>query len=178
MPTAPNALIVTPGASADRDHRTLVALEAGLPEIEVVRLTLATTSVKRAAAKIVDAATEVAERLEVPPNRIALGGRSFGGRSCSIAHAEGLAVHSLVLLSYPLHPPGKPEKLRTEHFPEITAPTLALSGERDPFGSPAEFAEHLPSIAGPVTEEWVSGNHSPTDDDAVVARVRAWYGLD
>jgi predicted alpha/beta-hydrolase family hydrolase len=177
MPSPPTGLLLTPGASADRDHRTLVAVEAGLPEFEVERLTLGTTSVKRAAEKIVAAATEMAKRLGTTTDAIAMGGRSFGGRSASVAHAEGLAAHSLVLLSYPLHPPGKPEKLRTEHFGSITAPTLFVSGERDPFGTPAEFAEHQGSIAGDVTTEWVAGPHSPKDDDAVVALVRSWYGL-
>lgn len=177
MPTPPAAIILTPGASADRDHRTLVALEAGLPEITVVRLTLGTTSVKRAAAKIVDAVEECAATHDIAHADIALGGRSFGGRSASLAHAEGLAAHSLVLLSYPLHPPGKPEKLRTEHFADITAPTLLVSGERDPFGSPDEFAQHLPAIAGPVTSAFIGGNHAPKDDDAVLSHIRSWYAL-
>jgi len=81
----PAGFIVTPGASATRDHVTLVALEAGLPEIAVERLTLGTTSVKRAASIIVEAATALADRLGVTPAEIALGGRSFGGRSCSLS---------------------------------------------------------------------------------------------
>lgn len=177
MPSTPAGLLLTPGASADRDHSTLVALDESLPEIAVVRLTLGTTSVKRAVAKIVEAAEALAADLGVPTSEVALGGRSFGGRSTSVAHAEGLAVHSLVLLSYPLHPPGKPENLRVEHFEKITAPCLFVSGERDPFGSPAEFAEHTPRISGPVTSQWVPGNHSPKDESLVVAHVRDWFGL-
>lgn len=174
----PAGFIVTPGASADRDHVTLVALEAGLPEIAVERLTLGTTSVKRAAATIVDAAEALSERLGVEPHQIALGGRSFGGRSCSLAHADGLAAHSLVLLSYPLHPPGKPDKLRVDHFPQITAPTFFLSGEKDPFGSPTEFGAHLPSIPAPVEVDWLPGNHSPKNKEPdIVAAVRSFWGL-
>ena len=82
-------------------------------------------------------------------------------RTCSVAAAEGLAVRGLVLLSYPLHPPGKPEKLRTEHFSDIEVPTLFVSGERDPFGTEEEFSQHLPTIAGRTYMEWVNGNHSP-----------------
>jgi predicted alpha/beta-hydrolase family hydrolase len=177
MPSAPAGLILTPGASADRDHSTLVALEEALPEIAVVRLTLGTTSVKRAVGKIVEAAEALAGELGVSGSEISLGGRSFGGRSTSVAHAEGLPVHSLVLLSYPLHPPGKPDNLRTDHFGQITAPCLFLSGERDPFGSPAEFAEHTSSVAGPVTTVWITGNHSPKDEASVVANVRSWFEL-
>jgi len=176
--TPPAGFIVTPGASADCNHVTLVALEAGLPEVTVERLTLGTTSVKRAAATIVRAAAALAERLGVEPDQIALGGRSFGGRSCSLAHADGLATHSLVLLSYPLHPPGKPEKLRVDHFPQITAPSFFLSGEKDPFGSPAEFGAHLPSLAGPVEVDWLPGNHSPKNKEPdIVAAVRSFWGL-
>lgn len=174
----PAGLVITPGASADRDHSTLLAFEAGLPEVEVVRLTLGTTSVKRAVPKILEAAHDLAKRLNVATSDIAIGGRSFGGRCSSMAHAEGLEVHSLALLSYPLHPPGKPEKLRVDHFPKITVPTLFVSGDRDPFGTPAEFGEHTATISGPVATEWVKGAHSPKDDDEVLARVRSWWGLD
>ncbi len=173
----PAGLILTPGASADRDHHTLVALEAGMAEIEVERLTLATTSVPRAVAKVVAAVGQLAERLEVKTSQIAIGGRSFGGRSTSVAHAEGLAVHSLVLLSYPLHPPGKPDKLRVDHFGQINVPTLFVSGTKDPFGTPAEFDDHTGAIGGRVQQAWVAGGHSPKDDDAVLEPVRRFLGL-
>lgn len=174
--TRPAGLIVTPGASADRDHATLVAIEDGIPELPVLRLTLATTSVPRAVTKIVEAAESFADELGVTPAKLAYGGRSFGGRSCSVAVAEGLAAKALVLLSYPLHPPGKPEKLRVEHFGDIDVPTLFVSGEKDPFGSPDEFGEHVPTIPGPTTVEWVGGNHSPKDNDTVVDHVRSFLG--
>jgi predicted alpha/beta-hydrolase family hydrolase len=72
----------------------------------------------------------------VPGPGWVLGGRSFGGRMCSMAVAEGLPAAGLVLISYPLHPPGQPEKLRTEHLPNIEVPCLFISGTRDTFGSP------------------------------------------
>lgn len=145
----PAGLIVTPGASADRDSPTLVAIEDALPEIAVERLTLATTSVNNAVKKTMAEGDALAQRLGVESEEIAFGGRSFGGRACSVAVAEGLPAAALVLLSYPLHPPGKPDNLRLDHFDKIDVPTLFVSGERDPFGSPDEFAQHLPSVAGP-----------------------------
>lgn len=172
----PLGLILTPGASADREHSTLVAIDDAIPDLAVRRLTLGTTSVPRAVAKIVEAGAELADELGVKPHRIAYGGRSFGGRSCSVAVAEGLPAAGLVLLSYPLHPPGKPDQLRVGHFADIGVKTLFLSGDRDPFGSPAEFAEQVPSVAGPTTVEWVSGTHSPKDEGAVVEIVRTWLG--
>ncbi|MGI9597391.1 MAG: alpha/beta family hydrolase, partial [Acidimicrobiales bacterium] len=101
LPSPPAGLILTPGASADRDHATLVALDRALPELTVERLTLATTSVNRAVDKIRAAAETLAAELGVAPDRIAYGGRSFGGRACSVAVAEGLPAAALVLLSYP-----------------------------------------------------------------------------
>ncbi len=168
----PAGLILTPGASADRDHHTLVALEHALPELAVRRLTLGTTSIAKAVRLIIAEAEDFAAALDVDPSHLALGGRSFGGRACSVAVAEGLPAAALALLSYPLHPPGKPESLRVDHFGSLTVPTLFLSGDRDPFGSPEEFADHLGVIPGPVTVEWVGGGHAPKDDDAVVDGVR------
>lgn len=172
----PAGLIITPGASADRDHATLVAIERGIPELAVRRLTLATTSVPAAMRKIVAAGEELADELGVAPEKIAYGGRSFGGRACSVAVAEGLPAAALTLLSYPLHPPGKPDKLRTSHFPDIAVPTLFASGTRDPFGTPDEFAEHVESIPADTTVEWVDGNHSPKNNDEIVRIVRTFLG--
>ena len=178
LSTPPAGLILTPGASADRDDATLVALEQALPEISVERLTLATTSVPNAVKKIVAAAEHLADRIGCAPDEIALGGRSFGGRSCSVAVAEGLPAAGLVLLSYPLHPPGKPEKLRVEHLGEIAVPTLFLSGDKDPFGTPDEFGEHITAVSGPTRLEWVAGNHSPKARiPEIVAIVRGFVGL-
>jgi len=168
--------VITPGASADRDNATLVAIDDGIGELPVLRLTLATTSVPNAVRKIGEAGTAFAEKLGVNPNKLAYGGRSFGGRACSVAVAEGMPARALVLLSYPLHPPGKPEKLRVDHFGDINVPTLFVSGAKDPFGKPDEFAQHLPLIMSETTMEWVPGNHSPKDTDAVVEHVATFLG--
>jgi len=79
-----------------------------------------------------------------------------------------------VLLSYPLHPPGSPEKLRVGHFPAIRVPVLFVSGERDPFGSPTEFAEHVSSIPGSVTQVWLPGGHDPRAESRVGVLVADW----
>lgn len=167
-------LLLTPGASADRDHSTLVAIDEAIPELPVHRLTLGTTSIPKAVAKIVDATEAMAQELGVETSSILLGGRSFGGRACSVAVADGLDVAGLVLLSYPLHPPGKPDKLRIEHFSSIGVPTMFISGSRDPFGSPDEFEEHLGTISGETKMLWVGGAHSPrgSDEAAVVELLR------
>ena len=65
----------------------------------------------------------------------AIGGHSFGGRVASLLAASDEAIDGLVLLSYPLHPPGQPEKLRTSHWPSIGCRVIALSGEADKFAT-------------------------------------------
>lgn len=82
-----------------------------------------------------------------PDGTCLLGGHSYGGRQASMLCAERPDVAAgLVLLSYPLHPPGKPEKVRTAHLPNITVPTLGVSGTKDPFGTPAELRAAIGSI--------------------------------
>lgn len=175
-------LLVTPGAGADRDHRTLVALEAGLAPMPVRRVQFpnrdrGSSAPDRPAAaveRIRQEAAAFADELGTLPERIVLGGRSFGGRMCSLAVAEGWPAAGLVLLSYPLHPPGRPTQLRTAHLPDVRVPVLAVSGERDPFGSPDELREHLAGLAGDLTLRIVPGDHAPRSDDVVVAAVREW----
>jgi predicted alpha/beta-hydrolase family hydrolase len=79
--------------------------------------------------------------------RIFLGGHSYGGRQASmLAAASPGLVERLLLLSYPLHPPKRPEQMRTTHFPSLQTPALFVSGERDGFGSKAEMDAALKLI--------------------------------
>ena len=103
-----------------------------------------------------------------------LGGRSFGGRICSVAVAEGQPAAGLVLLSYPLHPPGRPDRLRVEHLGLIDVPVLAVSGASDPFGSPDELEAHLAAVRGPLTHLTVAGPHVPRDVIPVATAVATW----
>jgi uncharacterized protein len=173
----PAGLLVTPGASADRDHRTLVALERGL-DLPVERITIRSRAVETIHEQLRDDVAAFADRLGVEPSTVVLGGRSFGGRMCSMLVADGHPAAGLVLLSYPLHPPGKPEALRVEHFPQIDVPVLFVSGTRDPFGSPEELERHAADIAGVVTHRRLEGEpHAPRDDAAVVSAVGGWLDV-
>lgn len=81
--------------------------------------------------------------------RIFLGGHSYGGRQSSMLCAEEPEiVDGLLLLSYPLHPPRKPEQQRTQHLPDLRTPTLLVSGTRDPFGSIEELKRAIKMIPG------------------------------
>ncbi|HZQ67983.1 MAG TPA: alpha/beta fold hydrolase [Terriglobales bacterium] len=85
---------------------------------------------------------------KVAEGKIFLGGHSYGGRQCSMLCAEDPCVaDGLLLTSYPLHPPGKPERLRTDHFPKLTKPALFVQGTRDGFGSIEELQAALKLIS-------------------------------
>lgn len=179
--TSPAGLLLTHGAGGGADHRLLVALEDQL-DLPVRRMEFPYRAEGRRApdrgpkliASVVDEAERFATDLGVAPDRLAFGGRSMGGRICSMAIADGLPAAAVILLSYPLHPPGKPERLRIEHFPELSTPTLFVNGDRDPFGSPEELAMHTPSIAGPVEVHWLDGQRhdpKPAFDDEIVTVV-------
>lgn len=180
------ALLLTPGASAGREQASLVAIDERLRGDGIVvermdfpyrlagrrapdRAPVLVAAVRRGAADL-RAATGLA------PERVFLGGRSMGGRMCSMAVAEGEAAAGLVLISYPLHPPGKPEKLRIEHFPAIRVPCLFVSGTRDTFATREELTEATTLIDAPVTHEWVDGgDHGLRRKDEHVANlVAAW----
>ena len=170
----PAGFLVTPGASADRDNRTLVALDQGL-DLPVERITIRSRAVAKVHDQLRADMASFADRLGGVTSDLVIGGRSFGGRMCSMLAASGEPVAGLVLLSYPLHPPGRPDQLRTDHFGDIDVPVLFVSGTKDPFATPAELERHAAAIPGPVTFEWLDGEpHSPRDDAAVVTAVQRW----
>ena len=81
--------------------------------------------------------------------RVFLGGQSYGGRQASMLCAEEPKVaDGLLLLSYPLHPPGRPEQLRTKHLPDLRIPCLFVHGTHDPFGSTQEIETAMKLIPG------------------------------
>jgi predicted alpha/beta-hydrolase family hydrolase len=181
--SVPAGLILTPGASARRDHPGLVAIDQALTGsglvVERVEFPGQAAGKRRpdppevCIQTIRTAAAELAARLDVPASRIALGGRSMGGRMCSLAVAEGVEAAALVLVSYPLHPPGRPDRLRTAHFPELNLPCLFVSGRRDAFGTTAELERETAAIPGPVTLVFVDGDHSLRKREAEVADIVA-----
>ncbi|MEW2482071.1 alpha/beta family hydrolase [Mycobacterium sp. NPDC049093] len=78
------------------------------------------------------------------------GGHSYGGRMTSMVAANGAGPDVLTLFSYPLHPPGKPERARTEHLPDITVPTVFTHGTSDPFGTIEELTAAAGLVSGPT----------------------------
>ena len=95
-------------------------------------------------------------------NKLVIGGKSMGGRIASqVAAAEGERVAGLVFLGYPLHPPGRPDKMRDEHLPEVKAPMLFCQGSRDAFGTEDEIKAIIRKHRLPATLYSIaSGDHS------------------
>jgi uncharacterized protein len=180
----PGALLLTPGAGSDSNHSCLVAIEAAVAPLPVARIDFPYRKAgKRAPDKtpvLLDCvrteAAALVERTKANPKSIVLGGRSMGGRMCSMAVADGLAARGLVLISYPLHPPGKPDKLRIEHLPAIEVPCLLIHGTNDPFATPEELTTWTKTITGKVTHVWIEkGTHDlRRKDEEVATAVAKW----
>ena len=168
------AVLLAPGAGGGRDHPTLVAMEEAVAPVPVERLELPGRP-PAAVKAVVAAARELCARTGLAPEQVVLGGRSFGGRMCSMAVADGLPALGLVLVSYPLHPPGRPAQLRDEHFPLLTLPCLFVSGRSDAFATVEELESATAAVPGPVTHVWLDGSHGLRGRDAeVAASFRKW----
>jgi predicted alpha/beta-hydrolase family hydrolase len=179
-------MLLAPGAGAGADHPSLVALDhaAGARGLTVSRIDFPYRLAGRRRpdpqpvllATIRDRATALAASLRVTGDQLVLGGRSMGGRICSEAVSAGLPAAGLVLISYPLHAPGRPDRPRIAHLPALSVPCLFVSGTRDAFGSPEELEAATAMIAGPVTHAWIpGGDHGlRRRDEDVAAVVVAW----
>ena len=110
--------------------------------------------------KVIDAFRDGAFGRHASPPFI--GGRSMGGRIASqVVAAGGVEIAGLVLLGYPLHPPGQPEKLRSKHLAAICVPMLIVQGSRDAFGTPDELRPFLDQLTVPIELRVVAGgDHS------------------
>lgn len=180
----PAGLLLTPGAGSDASHHTLVAIEEAVAPLPVARVDFpyrkegrrAPDRAPKLVASVRADAEVFARSRRARPGRLVLGGRSMGGRMCSMAVAEGLPAAGLVLISYPLHPPGKPERLRVEHLPLLHVPCLFVTGTRDPFGTPEELEAATATIPGPVTHVWIEGGRHDLKgaDPQIAAAVVAW----
>jgi predicted alpha/beta-hydrolase family hydrolase len=185
--TGPGGLVLFHGAGGDRDHRLFLALEAAL-ELPVARCNFPYRDkgpgrrppdrMPKLIDSIVEQTGDLAEQWGVDPASLVLGGRSMGGRACSMAVADGrVEAAGLLLLSYPLHPPGKPDRLRIEHFGAIGCPVLLIQGSSDPFGKEPEFAEHVGAIPAPVEQVWLDKTgHDPVakHDPAILEATAEW----
>jgi predicted alpha/beta-hydrolase family hydrolase len=131
--------------------------------LHVVRFNFLYTEQKRSPPdrmpQLMECFREVAERVrqELRPARLIIGGHSMGGRAASHLAAELFPCDGLLLLSYPLHPAGQPEKLRSEHLPLIKTPVLCLNGTRDELCLREKMEPVLATVGPNWTMHWLEG---------------------
>lgn len=107
------------------------------------------------------AAVVARTRAELSPKTLVIGGRSMGGRAASMLAAEGFACDGLLLLAYPLHPAGQPEKLRDAHLAAIRVPVLCINGTRDALCTRALMETALKTVTTDWEMHWIEGaDHS------------------
>lgn len=183
----PAGVVLFPGAGSSADHPSLVAMEEALSPLPVRRVDFPYRRAGRRApdrapvlvACVKEEVRAFARELGVPTSRIAVGGRSMGGRMCSMAVADPddpLRAAALVLVSYPLHPPAQPEKKRTAHLPDVDVPVLCVSGTKDTFGTPTELRRAFRRVPGEVTWVFVEGKGHDLRgcDGSVALAVSEW----
>lgn len=177
---APTVLLY-PGAGSDASHSSLVAVESRLGRrARVERRDFPYRRQGRRApdraARLMASIREDLASFSRRRSPLVMGGRSMGGRMTSMvaADVDGAGpvdrLAGLVLICYPLHPPGKPDALRVEHLPDVTVPCLFVSGTRDPFGSPDELTRWTATIPAPVEHVWIDGGrHDLGGADTMIA---------
>ena len=175
--TSPRAtFVLAHGAGTDQRHRAMTALASGIAGhgVDVVTFNFLYTEQRRrtpdGSPVLEQTWTAVVEAIaaDLPAaHRLVIGGKSMGGRIASMVLAHTPAtpawtrVSGLVLLGYPLHPPGKPDQLRTAHLPSIHVPVLLVHGTRDAFGAREEIEPVFQALATRVDFEFVErGDHS------------------
>ncbi len=178
-----DCLILTHGAGSNREAPLLVAVDQALTEagVEVLRINLPFREARASGSPRPGDAARDREGLAAAVHqaaaerggRVFLGGHSYGGRQSSMLVAEQPdLVSGLLLMSYPLHPPGKRDQLRTAHLPQIKPPVLFVHGSRDPFGSLEEMRAAIALIPGSTSLlEIEKSGHELARGPAAVQRV-------
>ena len=169
----PATLILAHGAGAPQLHPFMVGFARGFSErgVDVVTFNFLYAEQRR---KVPDRMPQLvacyravieAARTELPSarERLFIGGKSMGGRAAThVAAADAaLVLAGLVLLGYPLHPPGRADRLRDAHLPDVRRPMLFVQGSRDTFGTPSELKPILASLVPlPTLHHVEGGDHS------------------
>ncbi len=174
-------LLLTHGAGSNRNAPLLVALANAFSEhqMEVVRYDLPFRQARASGPPRPGDAErdraglreQILKLREKYPGQVFLGGHSYGGRQASMLAAETpRLVDRLLLLSYPLHPPGKPEQMRTAHFTKLHTPALFVHGSKDPFATFDELKSALGLIPAPARLlEIEGGGHDLGRNHSVLA---------
>lgn len=179
-------MVLFPGAGSSSEHPALVAIERALDPLPVGRFDFPYRKAGKKfpdktevlVACVVEEVHSFARKVGCVTTDLVIGGRSMGGRMCSMAIAEGLQVAGLVCIGYPLHPPKKPEQLRTAHLPQVTAPSLFVSGTKDEFATPDELRRELLTMPSVPRIEFIDGGRHELKgkDDEVARLIAGWVG--
>jgi predicted alpha/beta-hydrolase family hydrolase len=163
------AFVLAPGAGAGQTSAFMTGFARGMAERGITTATfdfpymIARRKVPDPApileAHWVKAIEATREQLGKPP--LFIGGKSMGGRIASqVAAGRHPTIAGLVFLGYPLHPPGRPDRLRDAHLPHVVEPMLFVQGTRDPFGTASEIRDLLPRLRHAELHEVEGGDHS------------------
>ena len=165
---ADRAVLLAHGAGSDMHAASLQAVTDAFAaaKIPVLRFNFPYRSAGRKApdrpavleAAVREAVSELGRRTKLPPERLVLGGRSMGGRYCSMAvgaEEDPVPALGLLLLGYPLHAAGRPERVRDEHFARIRVPVLFASGTRDSLAGQDALRASSRRLRGPVMFRWL-----------------------
>ena len=148
----PTGVLLAHGAGVNQDHDFMVALRDGLADQGLRVLTFNYPYTERGsrspdrAEKLVACHRGAADYFRPKVERLFLAGRSMGGRMATYLVAEGDSAEGVILYAYPLHPAGKPEKLRVAHFPDVHVPLLFFHGTKDSLARTELFDRHIRSL--------------------------------
>ena len=158
-------LVLAHGAGGDMTHPQIAGMAEGLAAhgIEVVRFNFPYREAGRKAPdrqeKLEACYWAVAKEVSASASRLFLGGGSMGGRIASHIVSDGFPAAGLVFQSYPLHPPGKPERMRDAHLARIAVPMLFIWGTHDPFGTPELLERTVASLPSATLHRIEGGDH-------------------
>lgn len=165
-PRAPAGVLLAHGAGAGQDHPGITTIAEGLASQGHPVLTFnypymeAGRRFPDRQEKLLECHRAAAGRLEERCERFVMAGRSMGGRMATYLAAEGQACAGLVLYAYPLHPAGKPDRLRAEHLASVPVPMLFFTGSKDRLALPHLVEEHLTPLEQTVVEIIPEADHS------------------
>jgi predicted alpha/beta-hydrolase family hydrolase len=166
-PTA--ALVLAHGAGAGQSHPFMVRVATGLAARGISTATFdfpymtAKRNMPDKPPVLEDAWRKAigAAGTELAGLPLFIGGKSMGGRIATHVAAQGCdGLKGVVLLGYPLHPPGRPQQRRDAHLPSVKEPLLFVQGSRDTFGTADDIAALLPSLQNATVHEVAGGDHS------------------
>lgn len=183
-----NGILLAHGAGTNQDHEFMALLRDGLADAGHTVMTFNYPYTERGAKgpdraeKLISCHRSAAEVLSDSVENLFLAGRSMGGRIGTHVVAEGMPAAGLVLYAYPLHPAGKPEKLRVDQFPDIHVPMLFFQGTSDALARMELFDAHIRSLRNVEVEILEGASHSPktggwtyaSTAERLVAGTSAW----